>query len=50
MELDATFVDDNRIGGKFKAGLPHFQSDVLLKRIAVPEFSCTHKYTVKLAP
>ena len=31
MKFDATFVDDDRIGGKFKAGLPCFYRDVLLK-------------------
>ena len=46
MKFDATFMDNNRIGGKFKAGLPRFHRDVLLKRITVPEFSCTHKDTL----
>ena len=36
-------MNDNRIRGKFQAGLPRRDRDLLSKRTIVPEFSCAHK-------
>ena len=42
LKFDTTFVDNNRISGKFKAGLPRLHGDVLLKQTVIAKFSCAH--------
>ena len=42
-ELDAAFVNDDRLGGKFQTGLPAFHSDWLLERISTLKFFGAHR-------